>query len=521
MDALGGLTVTYSAFITRGTQLLETVSGEPVRCEEFPPPLGLLPLPTMRLLESAEAAVVIPQRKHVDTSCVVQFQVYAPVDGTGRRAMATLTFVDVAAFRLPLCKEVSHLVETVRRVAGVSAEGGDPGFKETALTTLLESALVGYVTLVSITTISGRPDLQPAACASLQFAADISRIHQVLMLTHINTPRWLFETGQNLEQLRVQRERIVQSAYSRGVYDYYQRASHWLLTHVNDVDGGLSRLLEETEEIRTQVAKEVSAQTAELQEHIQHEEATCRREVEAARVAYGATAEQFEEVKRLDESIATAEQQISQNDLQNGQRISEIRLAISALEAKTNNRRQAQQQLEKESRLYSLKTGEVAGVLAQYAEDLNYAQCVYVCTTELDGLAKKRARLEGELQVASQVAAHQTDHLRVDRERRSRLSRLTTMLQRVEALRETVRSSSASVAAPGGSSSRPSRPPHAALTATSKRSSSANTAAVGGGGGKERRGERTGPVTTGGQPSRGKRRVASTSSPVVEVSDSP
>lgn len=457
----GGITVTYSAFTTRGSKMVETETSEAVPLVEFPPPLGFVPLPQMRLLEDASRAVLLPERKHVDTSCVIQFHVYAPVDSTGRRSMATLTFVDLAAIREPLCKEVAHLIETVERVAGVAAGGGDPNFKETKLTTLLEPALVGYITLVSITTISGRPDLYDSSCTALRFANNISRIHQVLMLTHINAPRWIFDTGVSLEQLRMQREQLLAEHYRRGVYDYYETAKQWLRTNVGDVDGSVAHLLSETASVRKDVAREVEEQSKALQANIETEEANCRAEVDAARTAYDATSQQFEEVRRLDETITDLQQKISQTDMQSAQRISEMRLEISALEARANNQRQQMQQVEKEMKLYVLKTGEVSDTLNKYAEEARYGQGTFAMTHELTELCRKRRRLEADLELASRVAQRTTDTMRVDRERRSRISRLSAMQQRVQSLRDTVHSTTCSPA-----STQPQPPQRTASTAS-------------------------------------------------------
>lgn len=439
----GGITVTYSAFTTRGSKIMETETGESVPLVEFPPPLGLLPLPTMRLLEEAGKAVLLPERKHVDTSCVIQFQVYAAVDSSGRRSMATLTFVDVAAIREPLCREVAHLIETVERVAGVTGDGGDASFKETKLTTVLEPALVGYVTLVSITTISGREDLYESTCAALRLANTISRIHQVLMLTHINAPRWLFDTAAGLEQLRKQREQLMTDHYARGVHDYYQCVSRWLMKNANDLEGNIEHLLNETASVRKDIAAEMDSQSKKLGEQIEKENTSCRGEMESARLAYEATSRQFDEMKRLDESIAAVEQKISQTDMQSGHRISEMRIEISALEAKANSCHQQLQQLEKEMKLYVLKTGEVGATLEKYGEDLRNKQLTYSIMQQLLDLGQKRQRYETDLELASQAAHRQTDTLRVDRERRSRLSRLVMMENRVYSLRERLSCSTA------------------------------------------------------------------------------
>lgn len=121
-SSAGKLTVTYGAFTTRGDHITDTVTGKPVKLMSFPPPLCTVALPCMRLLEDDPAlTVMVPERKYVDTSCVIQFQIYTTVDSFGRRALATLTFVDVAAFKLPLCKDVLHFMDTVKRVTGTYA----------------------------------------------------------------------------------------------------------------------------------------------------------------------------------------------------------------------------------------------------------------------------------------------------------------------------------------------------------------------------------------------------------------
>ncbi|EPY25875.1 hypothetical protein STCU_06433 [Strigomonas culicis] len=432
------MTVTYAAFTTRGGAMVDTVTGAPVRLEEFPPPLGHTPLPDVRLLEDAAKAVVLPEKKHLDTSCVIQFHVYAPVDGSGRRSMATITFVDVAAFRLPLCRELQHLTTTVQRVAGVAPamDGGDAQFKETKLTTLLEPALQGYVTMVSITTLSGRPDLHEAACAALQFAQDVSRVHQVLMLVHLQTPRWFFDAARQVERLREERGRLMEEHYARGVHAYYTTARQWLEQHVCDVDGRLGRLLHETEEVRRGIAAEADAQHQELRAQAGQEEVAYQADAQAASAAAAESARRLDERQRLEDAIAALERQLTEAELESGHHVSEMRLEVAALEAQAASRGQERQQAEKEAALYQHKAAELQRVLAAYAEELSYAQSVYQYAQESELLRRKRLRLEADLQLASRAVRQQSGHARADLDRRSRLSRLTAVQQRVEQLRE-------------------------------------------------------------------------------------
>lgn len=516
----GGLVVTFSAFTTRGDQIIDTTTGRAVKMEAFPPPLGTVALPHMHLLDEQSiesfsfsssgkthhhhhhhssgsgskkddevaslgsgGVQLLPEKKYIDTSCIIQFHVYACVDGgggglnhganvtpgvgLGKRTMATFTFVDMAAFRAPLCKEVTNVVDVVRKVAGLADDhsdtplaldrhanhhvenkktdngGGGPEdfFQSTKLTQLLESALTGYVTLVSISTISGREDLYDGACAALSFAQCIKRIHQVFFLLHIAAPRWLFETGCALENLREERQKAMKGSYARGVYDYYLTASAWLTSHVGDVEGQLESLLAETETIRKGIECEVQAQEQSLQGSIDKEEGSAKKASEEARKALQLNNTQFETVKRLDEEIAQVEQRISHNDLKTSQRIGEMRAEIGALEAKKSSREKEVGQLSRERTLFDSKCEEVVSVLRKYAEDLTFSQVSYSSQHELQSLSRKRARLEEDLQMASVMVDRATDSLRIDRERRSLVSRLTMVQQRVESLRNTVRSS--------------------------------------------------------------------------------
>nr|CCC91610.1 conserved hypothetical protein [Trypanosoma congolense IL3000] len=439
----GQPTVTHSAFVTRGSHINETTTGEPVPIVNFPPPLGPTALPRMKLLESAAAVVQIPELKHMDTSCIVQLQVYVPVDSLGRRSMATLTFVDVAAFREQQCSEVRHLIATVSRVAGV-ASGDEPGFDQRKLTALLEPALMGYVTLVSITTISGRDDLYEAACAALRFAETISRIHQVLMLVHINTPKWFLETAEKLETLRLQRGKVLGDHHARGVCDYYFTVANWLAQHVGDVDGTFDKLLEEVEKIRKDLAVDVGEQTKTIMARLQEEQKQCATQLERTRAVHSEIALQLDKLKRMDETIATLTQQGTQRDVLNDQKISEICIEVASIENETNMHKQELIQLEKEEKLYGSKCGEVLAVLDKYVEDFTNSQMHFVLTTEMNAIAQKKRRLEADLAIASQMAHKETDNFRTDRERRAKLSRLAMMQQKVDTLRERVKAGSAS-----------------------------------------------------------------------------
>ncbi|CBH12676.1 hypothetical protein, conserved [Trypanosoma brucei gambiense DAL972] len=439
----GQPTVTHSAFVTRGSHINETKTGEPVPIVDFPPPLGRTALPRMQLLESAASVVQIPEHKYSDTSCIIQFQVYVPVDTLGRRSMATLTFVDAAAFHSQPCSEVRHLVSTVRRVAGLS-NGDGPSFDQRKLTTLLEPALMGYVTLMSITTISGRDDLHEAACEALRFAETISRIHQVLMLVHINTPKWFLDTAEKVEVLRSQRNKMLSEQHARGVYDYYVTVTKWLSQHVAGAGCTFDKLLEEVEQIREDLACEMKERVKSVQASIQEAEKQHALQLERTRNAHAITTSQLDKVKRLDEAIAALTQKVTQRDLFNDHKISEMRIEISAIESETETRRQELLRFENEERLYGTKCAEVMGVLEKYSADLANSQMHYVLTEEMSAIEEKKKRLEADLATASRIAHMESDNFRANREKNSRLSHLSVMQQKVDSLRGRILTNSVS-----------------------------------------------------------------------------
>ncbi|EPY24277.1 hypothetical protein AGDE_12428 [Angomonas deanei] len=439
----GNMVVTYASFTTMGDVITDTITGEAVQLEEFPPPLGLVPLPEVRLLEDARSAVVLPQTKQSEMSCIVQFYVYAPVGGSGRRSMATLTFVDVTAFRAPLSRELQHLIHTVQAVAGTAPEGsGDANFKNARLTTLLEPALQGYVTLVSITTISGRPEMYDATKAALQFTQDLGAIHQVLILIHIQNPRWFMESAQGIEALRTVREKARLESYSRGVYDYYKTASKWLLENVDNVDTQLERILEETDTVRRGIASEVSGQYRELQARVEEEDKELQEEVRCANTIEQRCEELTARLHEMETSMVRLEQQASQGDVSCGRKISEIQVELSGLESANSTLIEERRRLEKESTIYAQKVDELQGMLNAYAEDLHYLQGMTTSATELHRMNRKRARLEDDLQLAAQVVQKKNGNPRPDRQRQSLLTRLTTVQQRVEQLRTSTQGNS-------------------------------------------------------------------------------
>lgn len=458
----GGLTVTFSAFLTRGRQITETAAvpgaesplppsptpkspplatgsgGALVPFVNFPPPLGNVPLAHMQLLQTAAQSVVLPEKRASDTSSVIQFQVYAPVQHHGTtRAFATLTFVDVAVFKMPLCREVQHLFRVVQSFVDGESEKGRELCKETALTTFLEPTLSGgAATLINLTTISGRQDLYESTVAALGFAAAVSRVRQVVLLTHIRPPRWVFEGAQSLEQQLRERREATRVDYALGVRDYWETVEKWV---ERDVLGAaevlVSQLSRETETVRDHLRLEVSQLTAELEGQL----AVLRGEVnEAASATKALTTKlhaDLELQKRLSASLEEAKETAHQRAVESARKIGEIRVQLSEWATSEGLGKQEALQMEKSLQLYAGKLSEMKEALEEYSESLGKAAAAYRFTKELAQTRAKRARLELELVEVSQLASQKSENWHTDRERRQKKAKLEALERRVEGLR--------------------------------------------------------------------------------------
>lgn len=418
--------------------VLQMVPGRPVPLVPFPPPLGAFPLAYMQLLESGASSVVVPEKRRSEASCMIQFQVYAPVDTHGTtRSFATLTFIDVAPFTVPLSSEVAHLVTTIRRVAGMDATS-PPDFKGTALTSLLEPALTGgSVTLMNITTISGRSDLFEPAQVALHFASSMTRIQQVLLLTHLRPPRWLFEAGQSLEaRIRRLREEVEATQYEKGVQDYYETVQKWLNKNVNEEAEVLAaELSRETEMAREHVASEASRWIADLQQEMNQWTEKSQAEVKLLKTIedqYGHEVSQLEIVKHR---LNTVKEDAHAVEFSAARRLSETRLAITQLEGSDGLQKQEWNQCQKSLLLFQTKINDLNQMLRRYAEDLQGACVSYRYAKEFSTYKHRREALEEELVAVSKLASQRHENWKIKRERRSKIARLEVLEKRVQTLR--------------------------------------------------------------------------------------
>lgn len=422
----------------RSCTVTQMLSGQPVHLIPFPPPLGAFPLAHMQLLESAEKAVVLPEKKHSETSCIIQFQVYAPMETHGTtRSFATLTFIDVAPFTVPLSSEVEHLWATIRRVSGIDTSS-PPEFGKTALTSLLEPALTGgSVTLMNISTVSGRPDLYEPGQVALQFASDMTKVQQVLLLTHLRPPRWLFEAGQSLEaKIRLLREEVEAAHYEKGVQDYYETLQRWLDKNINEEAEHLAdNLSRETEAAREHLASETFRWIKDLEQQIAELSEETTREKKSLEAVEDDCRYQAQQLEVLTSSLNAAKEKIHEVELEAARRVSETRLAITQLETSEALQKQEWNQFSKSLQSYQSKIHDLEAVLRRYAEDLQKACASYRYAKQLATYKRRREDLEEELVAVSKIASQRHESWKIKRERRSKMARIEALEKRVEALR--------------------------------------------------------------------------------------
>lgn len=447
-SAFTGITITYSAFLLRGSSVVNTVSGTPVEWVPFPAPIGLFPLAQMRLLEHARESVVLPERKHSDTSCVIQFQVYTPVDTIGTRAAATLTFIDMAAIKLPLCQEVDRVYQAVMQCAtkGAAMDTSSSELASSALLTLLKPALVDRSTsLVSITTISGRPDLYEPACVAMQLAANIRLLPQVLLLTHLRPPRWVFEASAQLEQHHDTGGREREAAYSRGVADLHATISKWLMKDLlggGDGSGGMP--------LQERTAQHLALETESIREHIQSDgnrylRGIVMRTEEMQRAAgeqdrlLAAIQEQqtqcMESLQHGDLRRRQMTEQLHTQEVTTAKRISEIQLAISSTDASRGVARQQQQQHMKAAESYVAQGAALQSAIHTHTRGLHEAIGHRRAVRQLSGLKRQREGLEKELAEMSRQASRRNHELKEVHLKQLAISEAE---RRVEALRREV-----------------------------------------------------------------------------------
>ena len=454
------VTTTFSSFLSMGDSIVDSQSQSEVSVREFPPPLGTMPLPQMNLLTDPTAVAAQPKLKvtYAHSSSFSQFHVYrslstadfnggskaanngaavggpaggpsalANATGNNKYAMSVLTFIDVAAFASPMPADLQILMSLVRSLV---TGGSDVNFKQTRLTQLLEQSLVGPTTLVGIGTISAKSEFQESASIMMRFLQDLNKINQVLMLMQLQVPKWLTETGAGLDGLARQRASLMQRSYERGVGDFFTIAAG-VSSRLANVEGAFDDVLAESEatlrEVQEQAHQKITSINREIESVAKENDGLALK----AKSQHDENAKQMLELGHWDEKIAALEQHIAQCDYNADHRVVEMKLQVDDLANVSTSRRRERELFDNERLDHVASSKDYDQSTAKYLDDLTFLQRHFQMSCEHEQLSSKKQRLEMDLDLASRTAHNSNETHRLERERRSKVARVTLLEAKV------------------------------------------------------------------------------------------
>jgi hypothetical protein len=445
-DLSASVTTTYSSFVCMGTSIVDSPTQAEALVREFPPPLGTIALPTMTLLADPLAVANQPKLKitYAHSSSFTQFHVYRslntqelknggnsnghPTNGAcAKYAMAVITFIDLAAFSVPVPPDVQGLVSLVTSLVSGSS---DVNFRQSKLTELLEQSLVGPTTLVAIGNVSAKPDLQEPAANMLRFLMKLAQLNQILMLLQLQVPKWVGDTGAAMCSLSQQQSVVVQRAYERGVADFFTVASG-VAGRLSNAQGTFSEVVREAEDVRQDVRQQTAAQMHILQRSIDASHRDAEAKASVAKLGHDETARQIQELSALGDKICGLEQEIAQCDFKAEHRVAELRLHVDDLSSTTTSRRREREIYDQERQDHQGCAAEFEMSAAKFLDDMHFLQRRHSLSAESDALAAKKSRLEDDLNLASRSAHTSNEAHRLERERRSKVARVTLLEAKV------------------------------------------------------------------------------------------
>ena len=477
-------TVTYSCYGCAGNNVFETTTNAPVELREFPAPMGVVPLPRMRLLEIPRHAVAIPKNKNA--TYFTQFQIVRPlmVGGAGggadapqtpsaaaaaaspsaaaaganarRCAQATITFVDlvqvVGTTTGAASPDLMALIKAVAATSGggsgatsasaenaaTSPSNAGPQFGSCALTRLLEQCIVGTTTMVPIATVTGLADFFDDTTATLRFVESFGAINQVLTLTNIVIPSWLRAAYEELRASEAESDAAMAGAYEKGCYDAY--------TAVAGVLGGEAARSRKEAAVFDGIAAKVAELRAATHQTVQDETAKVAAliasEAEAADAAEAQLGQdpnylhnqQF--VIACEAEVRRHEALIAELRSETEAVIADCKSRIAAHTERTEKREREFEAAEAEGRAVKkalVQRGD--GAWGRRADDVAAAAVVDGSLAWVAERQKAIAALEAFVTDGSRRARNVTAAERTDRELRARLLRITQLERQAAALR--------------------------------------------------------------------------------------
>lgn len=419
-----------------GAQTIHSYFGEPVPVIDFSSPVGVLPLPHMMALDNSKDAVVSVTQRDPGSSLFTQFHVYTSVEkGSARRTFAILTFVDVTAFH-----KVNHQpsdLSFLQQAVHSLTTGADPSHSILAsrLTQVLQNSMTGSATLLCVATVTGNPELNEETNATLEFAQTISRIQQVLVIVHLNTPKWVFDVEAHCHQLKAMRQELFMNHYALGVMDCFFSAKKVLDECSRKPEDMLDAILREAAAARAQLGDSITKQAEKLKASIAA--ALQIAGVAQADVSTVSTANNRlrGELQRVDSAIAELEDRVESIRQEAEDTINSYVSQVQALQAESESKRAVASQYN-EMRVQATQEAEDLWLVNNMlTSNLMRNRQEFAAMTIRSELKRKKRALDEKLAAVSRRAEEETDAQRAKKKRRVVIARIVAAEDRLASLR--------------------------------------------------------------------------------------
>lgn len=444
-------TVTHTHFVVEGDQIVDCCPNsdvlfnqpqQPVRVLEFQAPLGCVALPTALHLDSAPSAVVIQPTRSLSSSMLTQFQVYGVPSNApsgqpnSKRSLGVITFVDVCAFARDDSSTPSDLMSLCRAVTA-AADGADTSvLRSCRLTQLLETSIIGSTTMCCIATVTGNPDLFHETKRTLQFASCMSKIQQVMMLVHLQTPKWIFDAAAQCEQLKEARTTLFANSYATGVFEFFTCAQQLITKNCVTSEDTFDVMIAEANAARQRIADEIRRQSETLKLQIDALKSSAEsgfRDVAAVGDANDRVAQQ---VDMLDARAHELRQVIAQLEQDGKERILTLQSEVQRVRDRDCDLRAEVDQFFhlQEDCAHECDDAEFAEA-KKVLQPFSSKQSLYAAAKNVLERLQKKRRLEEKLTTASMVVDTVTSAKRQTRARHDLQDQVSVLQQRVGALR--------------------------------------------------------------------------------------
>jgi hypothetical protein len=449
-------TITRSHFIVEGERIHDALDGDrDVAVHEFPSPVGKVPLPTMVPLQSAEEAVFIAPSRSRHSSVFTQLHIYTTTSKGGsctRRTLSVITFVDVCAITRKddhMPRDLVSLTSAIQCVS--SGQDARESLSACRLTQILEGSMLGGTTLVNICAVSGNADLYEETKETLAFAAAVHKIQQVLILVHINTPKWVFDAATHMDQVRAARQQLLASSYSYGVLDCFLTQQKLIERTAVPPDDVFDAAVAEGKRARESIAEAIAAQTAMLREAIQEQHFVKDASVKDVSTMEHAAQRAMDEADSLEHKAAGLEDTVKCTIEDAQTRIDQLRAEVYDIKMKDGGRRADRVQYER----LEVDCTQAARDYSEMNDIMHRVHSTkelsYIAALENVERRNKKRRLEESLNDASERVSATQGNQRQHQEMTAMRSRLSQIEHNVCSLRS--RSASLSTPKCGGASS--------------------------------------------------------------------